>query len=200
MYIKPVSKEQYDNQGVLVENNNNYKLIDSNNLPKDSNKLDKKHFATLLRMLNNSWGLSSENPINFDGNNLTIKTNSLIPLKWKEPYEDQQVKTYSIELNKRFVTRDEYNSNNLNILNLPNIDSYESLKEELNNKSQEELKSYDYIRTKHDLWTGVWFSQDNTKDFISMQAFMDKDKNLQIRYLSIFHNSSPIIVNEEIHL
>ena len=182
MYIKPVSKEQYDNQGVLVENNNNYKLIDSNNLPKDSNKLDKKHFATLLRMLNNSWGLSPENPINFDGDNLTIITNSLIPSKWKEPFEGQKAKNYSIELKKRFVTRDEFNSSNINILNLPNIEDDDILKQELLKKTQDELNSYDFIRTKKELFRGVLLSN-NTKDFIVERI----NNNNKLKYISILN-------------
>lgn len=182
MYIKPVSKEQYDNQGVLVENNNNYKLIDPNNLPKDANKLDKKHFATLLGMLSKSWGISPENPIKFDGNILYVKTNSLIPRKWVEPYEGQINIEYKIELKKRFVTREEYNSSSLNILNLPDIESDESLKQELQKRTKEELNSYDYIRTKKELFKGVLLAN-NTKDFIVERI----NNNNNLEYISILN-------------
>ena len=186
MYIKPVSKEQYDNQGVLIENNNNYKLIDPNNLPKDSNKLDKKHFATLLGMLNRSWGISPENPIKFDGDILYVKTTSLIPRKWVEPYEGQINTEYKIELKKRFVTREEYNNSNLRILNLPNIESDESLKQELQKRTKEELSSYDYIRTKNELFRGVRF-QDNSKDFV-VERMRENNGNIYIQTYSVFHS------------
>lgn len=182
MYIKPVSKEQYDNQGVLIENNNNYKLIDPNNLPKDSNKLDKKHFATLLGMLNRSWGISPENPIKFDGDILYVKTTSLIPRKWVEPYEGQINTEYKIELKKRFVTREEYNSSSLNILNLPNIEDDTTLKQELLKRTQQELNVYDYIRTKKELFKGVLLAN-NTKDFIVERI----NNNNKLEYISILN-------------